>query len=89
EHKALWKVRSADPNHPVFQHCPQLHGYFACDSDQGLRVYLVTNVHGLSLSELALLQPNRSFSLTQTERIVKRTLLALDYLHRRYEYVHT
>ncbi|EMD35517.1 hypothetical protein CERSUDRAFT_53540 [Gelatoporia subvermispora B] len=82
-------IMSKNTKHPGFQFCSHLHDYFVHRSEKSYHVCLVTDVHGPSLSEMGLQQPNRSFSVQQTKRIIKQILLALDYLHRDCKVVHT
>ena len=62
--------------------------------DRALRVYLgphlcvVKEPCGPTLAELQEMQPHGSFALPAVKRIIKQTLLALDFLHTTMERTH-
>lgn len=75
------RVTDANPNHPGYQHCLMLRDSFVCSSYHGPHMSLVFDVLGSDMLSLQRKQPNRTFSLHVTKRIIKQVLLALDYLH--------
>ena len=55
----------------------------------GDHVSLVTDVYGSDTSQLQLSQPNGAFPVHVIKRIIKQTLLGLDYLHQECGVIHT
>ncbi|KAH7921680.1 kinase-like protein [Leucogyrophana mollusca] len=90
EENALKVVKKANPNHPGYKHCLHLYDSFIAKSYHGPHLCFVTDVLGWDMVALRDLQTNgRSFPVGLTKRAVKQTLLALDYLHRECNLVHT
>ncbi|KAH7905119.1 kinase-like domain-containing protein [Hygrophoropsis aurantiaca] len=90
EHKALKIIKKANPNHPGYKHCLHLRDSFIAKSCHGPHLCFVTDVLGWDMVALRGLQANgRAFPVGLAKRIVKQTLLALDYLHRECNLVHT
>jgi serine/threonine-protein kinase SRPK3 len=87
----LKTVMKARPDHPGFRHCLHLYDAFIANSFHGPHICLVTNLLGKSLVSLRRVQPNGkgAFPIVLSKRIIKQTLLALDYLHRECDLVHT
>jgi serine/threonine-protein kinase SRPK3 len=86
----LERITAANPEHPGYQHCLMLRDNFTCSSPLGDHVSLVTDV--LCSSNTMTLQvsrPNGAFPAHVIKRIVKQTLLGLDYLHRECGVIHT
>ncbi|KAG2146239.1 kinase-like domain-containing protein [Suillus clintonianus] len=87
---SLRTIKTANPDHPGYQHCLNLYEVLTDKSRHGPHICLVTNILGENMHRLGRLQPNkRVFPLAVAKRIVKQTLLALDYLHRECGFVHT
>ena len=85
--KILKKVTTTDSGHAGHKHCITLRDYFVARSKHGPHMCLVTDVLGINMAEL---QNSRApFLISVVKRIIKQTLLALDYLHRRCHIVHT
>ena len=61
---------------------------FRTSSIHGPHLCFVTEPCGLNIEELQLEQPNRQFCLSVVKRIIKQTLLAVDYMHSRLNMVH-
>ncbi|KAH7910212.1 kinase-like domain-containing protein [Hygrophoropsis aurantiaca] len=90
EENSLKAVKKANPNHPGYKHCLLLHDSFIAQSYHGPHLCFVTDVLGCNMVALRGLQANgRSFPVGLAKRIIKQTLLALDYLHRECNLVHT
>jgi len=85
----MQRVTAANPDHPGYQHCLTLRDAFISYSYHGPHMSLATDVLGSDTLTLRRVQPRRVFSVHVTKRIIKQTLLALDYLHRECGLVHT
>lgn len=86
----LRTIKTANPDHPGHQHCLRLYDVIAEKSRHGPHICIVTNILGADMISLRRLQPDgRAFPVAVTKRIVRQTLLALDYLHRECGFVHT
>ncbi|KAG1901461.1 kinase-like domain-containing protein [Suillus fuscotomentosus] len=79
---SLGTIKTANPNHPGHQHCLHLYDVIVEKSRHGPHICIVTNILGANMIRHA-------FPVAVTKRIVKQTLLALDYLHRECDFVHT
>jgi serine/threonine-protein kinase SRPK3 len=87
ELEILKKVTTTDSGHAGYKHCITLRDCFVARSKHGPHIRLVTDVLGMDMSEL---QHSRGpFPISVVKRIIKQTLLALDYLHRGCHIVHT
>ncbi|KAG2063125.1 kinase-like protein [Suillus decipiens] len=88
---SLRTVKTANPAHPGYQHCLHLYDAIGERSKHGPHICIITNVLGANVTSLRRLQPNLrgAFPVAIAKRIVKQTLLALDYLHRECGLVHT
>ncbi|KAG1814958.1 kinase-like domain-containing protein [Suillus variegatus] len=87
---SLRTIKTANPNHPGYQHCLHLYDVIVEKSRHGPHICIVTNILGANMISLRRLQSNgHAFPVAVTKRIVKQTLLALDYLHRECGFVHT
>ena len=89
EANSLRTIKSTNPNHPGYKHCLHLYDATYDNSCHGPHICLVTNVLGANVNSLRGLQPNGALPVATTKRIIKQTLLALDYLHRECGLVHT
>jgi len=91
EANSLRTIKSANPNHPGYKHCLHLYDATHDASYHGPHICLVTDVLGANITSLRRLQPNGhgAFPVGVAKRIIKQTLLALDYLHRECNLVHT
>jgi serine/threonine-protein kinase SRPK3 len=91
EANSLRTIKSANPNHPGYKHCLHLYDATYDASYHGPHICLVTNVLGSNITSLRNLQPNGrgAFPVAVAKRAIKQTLLALDYLHRECNVVHT
>src|SRR5882762_2394902 len=91
EANSLKTIKTANPDHPGYKHCLYLHDVTCEDSYHGPHICLITNVLGANIHSLRRLQSNRhgAFSVALTKRVIKQTLLALDYLHCECNLVHT
>ncbi|KAJ7725194.1 kinase-like domain-containing protein [Mycena metata] len=87
EYRALATVTLVNPSHPGFMHCGILLG--SCFERKGGHTCFVTEPLGGDLASLQIAQSNQRFSEEAAKKIVKQMLLALDYLHRECEYIHT
>ncbi|KAG5649135.1 hypothetical protein H0H81_006019 [Sphagnurus paluster] len=85
---SIERITDANPNHPGHKHCVHLLGKFISNSCHGPHITLVTDVFGSDLESLQYSQPTRTFSVSVTKRIIKQTLLALDYIHTECGLVH-
>jgi serine/threonine-protein kinase SRPK3 len=87
----LKTIMKAGSDHPGFRHCLHLYDAFIATSNHGPHICLATNLLGESLITLRRMQPNGqgAFPIALSKRIIKQTLLALDYLHRECDVVHT
>jgi len=82
-----WEVvTSSNPNHTGHKHCREM---FLAKSSHGPHICFVADVLGTVLMGLRLSQPDEAFPVSVVKRIVKQTLLALDYLHRDCRLIHT
>jgi serine/threonine-protein kinase SRPK3 len=82
-------ITSTNPQHPGHKHCLTLRSAFLATSKHGPHICAVTDVLGSDLRQLQSIQPGGVFSVPVVKRIVKQTLLALDYLHSECKLVHT
>ncbi|KAG8963277.1 hypothetical protein FRC05_004793 [Tulasnella sp. 425] len=89
EIQLLKRIRSANPQHPGFQHCCQLIETFNATSSYGEHVCLVTEALGMDLGVYRTQFNRRTLPVQAVKRITKQTLLALDYLHRECNIIHT
>ncbi|KAF8478755.1 kinase-like domain-containing protein [Gautieria morchelliformis] len=90
ERKNLNAIQAAKRSHPGYKHCLQLYDVFIEKSYHGPHICFVTNVLGSHMNSLRRRQLNgHAFPAATAKRIVKQTLLALDYLHRECGLVHT
>jgi serine/threonine-protein kinase SRPK3 len=91
EVNCLKTIKSANPNHPGYKHCLHLYDVTCEISYHGPHICFVTNVLGANITSLHSLQPNGHSVLpvAVAKCIIKQTLLALDYLHRECNFVHT
>ena len=91
EADSLRTIKSANPDHPGYRHCLHLYDASYDESYHGPHICLVTNLLGANVISLRRLQPNGRavIPVAVTKRIIKQTLLALDYLHRECKLVHT
>lgn len=91
EANSLRTIKSANPNHPGYRHCLHLYDATYDTSYHGPHICLVTNVLGANVNSLRRSQPNGQgvIRVAVTKRIIKQTLLALDYLHSQCNLVHT
>ncbi|THH03876.1 hypothetical protein EW146_g10325 [Bondarzewia mesenterica] len=87
----LKAIKMAKPDHSGHKHCLHLYDAFIARSYHGPHMCLVTNVLGGNMINLRRLQANGrdAFPVALSKRIIKQTLLALDYLHRECDLVHT
>jgi serine/threonine-protein kinase SRPK3 len=85
----LERITAANPEHLGYQHCLTLRDNFICSSTMGDHVSLVTDVCDSDASQLQLSQLNGAFPVHAIKRIIKQTLLGLDYLHRECGVIHT
>jgi serine/threonine-protein kinase SRPK3 len=87
----LRSITNKNSSHPGYKHCPRLYDEFITESHHGPHICYVTDVFGLTMASLRLTPPGvrHPFSVRATKRIIKQTLLALDYLHRECRFVHT
>ncbi|KAG1744912.1 uncharacterized protein EDB91DRAFT_1345806 [Suillus paluster] len=78
---SLRTIKTVNPDHPGYQH---LYDAVAERSHHGPHICIITNVPGANMISLRRLKPNGrgAFPFPIAKRIVKQTLLALDYLHR-------
>ena len=84
----LKTIKAANPNHPGFKHCPHLYDAFIAESRHGPHMCIVTNALGWNMTHLRS-SSQGAFPVALSKRIIKQTLLALDYLHRECGLVHT
>lgn len=89
EVKSLLLITDTDPAHPGRRHCLQLRNAWATFSHWGPHICIVTNVLGTDIMRLRAMQPDRAFTVATTKRIIKQTLIALDYIHTKCGLVHT
>ena len=91
ETNALTTIKRANPDHPGYKHCLRLYDVITDGSYHGPHICLITNVLGANIHSLRRQLPNGQciFSVALAKRIIKQTLLALDYLHRECGLVHT
>ncbi|OCH86861.1 kinase-like protein [Obba rivulosa] len=88
----LWRsIQTADPQHPGHRHCAHWRVYdtFTCDSVHGNHMCLVTNILGPDMATLRSCRNGGTFPVHQAKRIIKETLLALDYLHTACKVIYT
>jgi serine/threonine-protein kinase SRPK3 len=87
----LRDMKKAKSDHPGYKHTLQLYSTSVEKSFHGSHISLMTNVLGGTVQTLRRLQPNGNLGIPvrAAKRIVKQTLLALDFLHRECKYVHT
>ena len=81
-------VTQTNPSHPGYDRCVLLRDNFIENSVHGSHLCLVTEPLGSDLMELRRNQPRKIFTIPTTKKIIKQTLLALDYLHRDCKTVH-
>lgn len=88
---ALRAIKKTNPRHPGYKHCMVIYDTFIAKSHHGPHICIVTDVFGPDLTYIRSFLPaqRRFFPLALTQRIIKQTLLALDYLHRECKLVHT
>ena len=88
---ALRAIKKMNPRHPGYKHCMVIYDTFIAKSHHGPHICIVTDVFGPDLTYIRSFLPaqRRFFPLALTQRIIKQTLLALDYLHRECKLVHT
>jgi serine/threonine-protein kinase SRPK3 len=89
ENQNLIAVTRTKPDHPGYHHCVTLMGSMLAKSKHGPHFCLVFEPMGNDLQALQQQQLDRVFPLSATKRIVKQTLLALDYIHTECGLVHT
>ena len=89
EFNFMKRVTTTNKEHPGYKHCLTLRSQFLARSQHGPHICLVTDVLGSTMTELRRSQPKSVFDISATKRVVKQTLLALDYLHRGCRIVHT
>jgi serine/threonine-protein kinase SRPK3 len=86
----LKAITKTNPDHIGYKHCLHLYDEFVEKSHYGPHICLVTNVLGRHMPSFRRRQSHGPwFSVTVTKRIVKQTLLSLDYIHRECGLVHT
>ena len=90
EADALRTIKKANPDHPGYKHCLRLYDAIMDVSYHGPHICLVTDVLGANIGSLRKRLPNGQciFPIAVAKRIIKQTLLALDYLHRECGLVH-
>ncbi|KAF8072141.1 kinase-like domain-containing protein [Lyophyllum atratum] len=85
---SMQRITRANPKHPGYEHCLAMRDGFVSMSYHGPHLTIATDVLGSDTMNLQLRQPNSTFSVHVTKRIIKQILLALDYLHRDCGLVH-
>ncbi|CCM06689.1 uncharacterized protein FIBRA_08976 [Fibroporia radiculosa] len=88
EVKSLRLVTSKNPDHPGYKHCVTVEDLFIEKGKYGPHYCLVTQVHGRHMDALQSDLQDHHFSVSATKRIIKQTLLALDYLHTECKLIH-
>ncbi|KAF9471267.1 kinase-like protein [Pholiota conissans] len=83
------RICMENPKNPGYAHCIRFHDSFVCQSRHGYHSTFLFDAMGSDMATLQAKQPNRAFSSLVTKRIVKQVLLALDYIHRECDRVHT
>ncbi|KAG8832842.1 hypothetical protein FRC17_000546 [Serendipita sp. 399] len=90
EYPCLRDLSTKNPAHPGFQYCTQIIDKFLIRTKYGPHFCFLFEPLGSHLDQLRLDQsPKPVFTISTVKRIVKQTLLALDYLHRECKYIHT
>ncbi|KIL69157.1 hypothetical protein M378DRAFT_184402 [Amanita muscaria Koide BX008] len=88
EYDVFRKIEYTNPSSPGFRHCLNVRHCFTSKSAAGGHICFVTDALSSSLATLRPPGQNR-FTVPTAKRIVKQVFLALDYLHRECQYIHT
>ena len=84
------RIESNRQGHAGYEFCLPASDVFTMELENTEHLCFVTDVMGPNLMALKFLQPNKgAFPTTSVKRIIKQTLLALDYLHTKCHFVHT
>lgn len=89
EIRLLEKVTHSDVHHPGHEHVIQLLDTFTHEGPNGVHVCMVFEVLGENLLSLIRRYKHKGIPVVFVKQIAKQLLLALDFLHRKCEVIHT
>jgi serine/threonine-protein kinase SRPK3 len=90
ERDSLAIITDRNPEHPGYHYCSSTLGTMIAESEShGLHFCFLFEPMGTDLYQLQRQQPNGVFPVSVTKKIIKQTLLALEYTHMECGLVHT